>query len=743
LDEDDLPILAGVLAALTDPVPVGTVERPLARAGRVAWRAGVLVALVLLTYLPTLLASNLLDGEGDAYAHQPAPPLTWSQIWRLPATLVQQPPPGPPPVLRVFLRYESILTSGVLTHHLSGLILHAAVTVVLWLILRRLNRPGAWLAAGLFAVNPGSAAAVDWIASRGRPWGGLLALTGCWLILRAVGVPPRVNIDAADFDPDEQVRDWGYWVGLAVDPLLAVVGVLALLTGALCQPTAAVVGLIAIVLVAWRRGLRAWDLLWTVPVLVLAGASAVAAVRIPLPSDRDAVVRSLPGFLQFFWYAGRAVERMAWPLSAADLASAGTHSQALTTCGIGAGLVLVTGVLVLLRNRLGRGVAVAAACTVLLLPTVVAPMAVRPIPGLTAARQADAAATYLVVIPVLALLADVIVGSAQRVRNDLTRRATELAVAAVVLWAVAIVGMVRAHAYVDTETILRTAVRVNHRAWDQRSRLAGWYIAQKRPDQAFDALSGLTLANCPDAAVAMTQGDLLSADGNLTDAMAWYNRAGQLDPADPGPVGRQSSTLVAMGRVGDAVDNYEAAIKLHPGSAELHAGFGELMASPALASADQHNLQFAEDQFRRAIAIDPDVADWHVALATVLADQYQPNSSDDAKLIGAAKELQEAVRLDPENYNAFHNDGVILLRIGAAEQSAHMLVEAVRLRPDSATARSDLAVALIRIKKFKAAKFELTEALKLQPDFPPAVSNMKVLDRLMAAEQRRASVEGK
>ena len=730
MDEDALPWAATVLATVTDPVPSGAVERPLARAGQVAWRAAVLVALVAVTYLPTLLAPALLDGEGEAFARQPVPILTWQGWCSLPASLVQAPAFGAPPLLRKLLHLDTTVGNGTLSHHAAGTVLHAGVTVLLWLVLRRLSRPGAWLAAALFAVNPGAAAAVEWLGLRGRPWGALLALAGCWLLLRAAAVPPPVDIESAEYDPEEDPGGPMRWLSLSVRPLAGVLGIVALLAAALCQPTVAAVGLVAVLLVAWRRGLRAWDGLWIVPVLALAGMATVAALHMPPPADRDPTVLALPQALQPLWWTGAALERVAWPLAWADLALAGSRPTALATAGVGIGFFIALIGLILLKRRLGAGPAVAAGCFALLLPTMMVPSALPALPGLTAAQQVGAAATYLVAIPVLVMLADAVVAAARRVRGDLPQRTVELAAAAGAVLALGWVTTVRAAAFDNTEAILKTSRVANGRSWDYRSRLAEWYLSQNRPDPALELMSGLTTSNCPDAATAVAQGDLLATDGDLTGALAWYRLGRKLEPAAVAPVAQESAIYLRQGRVGDAIDTYERAIADHPNSAELLNDFGQLLTT-------QGDLPLAEVQFRRSEAIEPEVAATHVMLATALAGQHRFDE--------AANELQEAVRLDPENFDAFHNAGLILHALGDEKRAARMLFEAVRLRPDLSQAHSDLAVALIGLgpAKYRAAEFELNTAIRLQPDNAAAKTNMTVLHRLMEREQQRASVEGK
>jgi len=88
--------------------------------------------------------------------------------------------------------------------------------------------------------------------------------------------------------------------------------------------------------------------------------------------------------------------------------------------------------------------------------------------------------------------------------------------------------------------------------------------------------------------------------------------------------------------------DFEQALQLDPNYAPAIAGlawvegqiYRNLDANPA-------HLQRAEEYARRALALDPDLAEAHVAMGTVYSDKYDYNT--------AAREYRKATELDPDN----------------------------------------------------------------------------------------------
>jgi Flp pilus assembly protein TadD len=729
-DEDERPMAAAALAAVTDPVPVHPADgHRLGHAGQLLWRAGGLMAVVILAHLPLLINATLPDGEDDALRLAPVAVPVGADFWRLPASLIKY-PTGVPRLMGWLIRVELARANSAWSHHALAVVLQSAAAVLLWLLLRRLGRPGAWLAAAAFAAWPGGTAALAWVAQRGRPCGAVLALLGVLLLLRAAGIPPKPE-GSHEEDEEDLPTGWRRAVAAIAGPVRDAVAILALLAAALCQPGLAGAGVIAAILILWVRGrFRKLDWLVLTPALLIAVAAGVGLAR-PHATPPETLfghdpVAALSLPLRWLWQTGRAVERIAWPTVSADLATPGSPREVELTSLVG---VVFWGALVAavaVRRWAGSGPAVALAVAALLLPTAAVPPALAlPVDS---RMPGNPAATYLIVIPLLVVLADAVVVAARWIKADLPQRLAEIAAATVAVAALGAAAAVRSTTYRDTEGVLRTLVAVEGQSWSSRSLLAGYYVRNKQLDAAQAAMVGLTLGRCPDAVTAITYGRLLQADGDVAGALPWYDLAGQLDPSDVQGVIDKAAALLQLRGFGDASLCFRAGVEAHPDSAELHAAFGNLL----LQASDSQN---AADQFRRALLIDPDSSAFHVDLAASLIRLND--------VAAAAAELQRAVDLDPDNYDAYHAAGVVLFQMREYPRAIRMFQEAIRRRPDLPGARNDLGVALTQAGRYKAAIFEFEEALRLDPTNPMAKQNIEVARRRDAAQKQRALVEGK
>ncbi len=272
-----------------------------------------------------------------------------------------------------------------------------------------------------------------------------------------------------------------------------------------------------------------------------------------------------------------------------------------------------------------------------------------------------------------------------------------------------------------------TAIRPSGDAADVFVARRGSYVAISRSrDSLASGHAGVRIA--PEDLAQMNCGDVaIYVKGTATTGvLAVGARPCWLSPGNSG--GRPAVADLPLGhseldREIGAADQLWRAVGWQRDATDLRYRFGLLCRS-------QLDYGNAMEQFQKVVALRPDDADSHVALAAVLAETHQFGA--------AAAHLQEAVRLDPKNFDAFHDAGLILLQLGADRRAAVMLGHAVELRPRSAATHSDFGVALVRLRRYAEATLEFRAALAIDPTLQAAATNLNVARRL-AAKQHAAT----
>jgi tetratricopeptide (TPR) repeat protein len=120
----------------------------------------------------------------------------------------------------------------------------------------------------------------------------------------------------------------------------------------------------------------------------------------------------------------------------------------------------------------------------------------------------------------------------------------------------------------------------------------------------------------------------------------------------------------------------------------------------------------------RAVAIDPECADFHNNKGLILANL---GKTDEAVAAHA-----EAVRHRPDFAEAHNNLGNVLLKKGAFPEAVAAYRRTIALRPDYANAHNNLGVAFQKQKKLEEAIAAYRTAVTLQPDHGEAHSNLGV-----------------
>ena len=159
--------------------------------------------------------------------------------------------------------------------------------------------------------------------------------------------------------------------------------------------------------------------------------------------------------------------------------------------------------------------------------------------------------------------------------------------------------------------------------------------------------------------------------------------------------------LSQQGKLDEAQTCYEAALRRKPEFVEAYYNLGLLQAK-------RGRTTEAERNYRTALRLKPNHAESHLSLGTLLAGEKKPDE--------ALAHFQAAVQAAPTNVDARFNLALALNGRGDYAGAAAQFAEACRLQPEDVEARQSLALALLGAGKMAEATAQFREALRLRPD---------------------------
>jgi tetratricopeptide (TPR) repeat protein len=561
--------------------------------------AALLVGLLLFAYLPALNGGLVWDDD----AHLTRADLqSWhglGRIWfQVGATQQYY------PLLHsaFWLEYQ-IWGANTLGYHLTNLALHAASALLLVLLLRRLELPGAWLAAFLFALHPVSVESVAWISEQKNALSTVFYLASALMYLR--------------FDKTRRQRDYFVALGLFVAALLSK-SVTATLPAAL------------LVVLWWRRG--ALDLKRDVqplaPWLALGIGSGLFTAWVERHYVGALGVHFTLSLAQRVLVAGRVIwfylAKLAWPVSLMFVyprwnVDARVWWQWLFPLGV---VALTAALWMLARKRRG------------------------PLAGfLFFAGTLFPVLGFLNVFPfVFSFVADHFQYQASLgILVPAAWGLTWAARRAVWLPGVAVAGLAlltwnHSGTFRDAEALYSDTIARNPESWMAHNNLGSILSRQPgRYSEAMDHLEAAVRLNPESAEAHLNLGVLLSdTPGRIQEAIAHYQAALRIEPNYAVAHNDLGGALSEIpGRTQDAIAEYQAALRINPDYSEAHNNLGSAYAGMPGRSGD------AILEFEQALRGKPDLAEAQANLGTALAKV--PGRRDEA-----IEHLQIAVRLRPD-----------------------------------------------------------------------------------------------
>jgi hypothetical protein len=226
--------------------------------GSVPWVLALLVAGILVAYQPSINGGLLWDDD----AHITRPELQslggLYRIWfELGATQQYY-----PLLHSAFWLEHKLWGDAVVGYHLANILEHSLAVVLVYLILQRLEVPGALLAAGIFGLHPVMVESVAWISEQKNTLSAVFYLSAMLAYLKR-GSGKAVGGGA----PSEFGRDKYYWLSLFLFVL-----------GLLTKTVTATLPAALLVIFWWQRGTLSWrrDVLPLVPFFALGAVAGIA-----------------------------------------------------------------------------------------------------------------------------------------------------------------------------------------------------------------------------------------------------------------------------------------------------------------------------------------------------------------------------------------------------------------------------------------------------------------------------------
>ena len=266
------------------------------------------------------------------------------------------------------------------------------------------------------------------------------------------------------------------------------------------------------------------------------------------------------------------------------------------------------------------------------------------------------------------------------------------------------VAWVQAGYWRNSETLFAHALEVTSGNYVAEENLGSYLIDQ--PGRLAEALPHLERAVRLRPESGRAHSDLGIAlagmPGRFDDAIAEFQTAIRLRPDSAVPHINLANALAQGGRLKEAAAEYEAALRIQPDAsgvrehlarvtAEMHYQAGIVLASgghPGEAAAEfETTLQLDPAYAEAPTNLRTAVSRMHYQAGIALASGGHPRE--------ATAEFEAALRFDPSYAEAHNNLGVVLSQVpGREDEAIAQFREALRIRPDYADARSNLQAAL-------------------------------------------------
>jgi len=554
-----------------------------------------------------------------------------------------------PLVHSVFWIEQKLWGDSVLGYHLINIFLHGFAAIVLLRILLRLKVPGAWLAAGLFALHPVQVESVAWISEIKNTLSGLFFF--CSIL--------------AYLNFDQNRGRVAYFGSLAL-----------FLFGLMCKTAIAPLPAIILAVLWWRRGrLRLRD--DVVPSLPFFGLG-IGAGLFTAWVERNFVgahgtvfqlsilQRCLIAARDFWFY----LFKLLWPVKLTFIYPRWQISGAIWWQYLfPLTLILLLALIWRLRKK-NRGPLAAVLVFLGLLFPALGFINVYPFIYSFVADHFQ----YLACVGPLTLFAAGMTMALDSIApGKVLLRPT---ISFLLLLTLGALSWRQCRDYRDIETLWRTTIARNPDCWMAYSNLGSFLSARGNVDEAIrDFRKALEL--WPNQSKDHNNlGKALVQKGRIAEAMDHFQTALRVSPEDPDTESNIGAASLQQGDADEAISHLRRAVEKWPRHAQGHINLGNALLQ-------NREIDAAIAEYEKTLALPFDHAESHYSIGTALRQKGDVEE--------AIVHYRKALELRPDYANAHNNLGNALRQQGRTEEAVHEYEAALKSEPDSILAGNNLA----------------------------------------------------
>jgi tetratricopeptide (TPR) repeat protein len=609
-------------------------------------------------------------------------------------------------------------------HHLTNLFLHAANTVLLFLLMNGMTGKlwRSFFVAAFFGLHPVHVESVAWASERKDVLSGcfwILTMSayvcyarrpGLWrylltLLIFTLGLmskPMLVTLPFVllliDFWPLNRMRGNGFGRSSPYQPEAAAVS-----PGASTKAFAQIIKRLVLEKVPF------FALTLAASILTYIAQNSAGAVRswIELPFG----VRCANAVMSYCRYIGKTF----WPANLALIYPYQEHWP-LSLVALGAVLLLIVSIWLVLN---ARRIPYAIVGWLWFLGTLV------PTLGLVQVG-AQAMADRYMYVPSIGLFILVVWGVSNAVSTHARVRKCVVVIGVAALSVCMVCTRVQLRYWRNSEDLFRHVVNVTSDNYIAYICLGKLMVDADKQDEALDFFRTAVRIAPTYPLAQYNLGTTLIHKGELDKAITHFAMAVQDDPKMAEAQNNWGKALLDQGKLNEATKHFAEAFKLQPDNPEISYNLGTLLLK-------QSTNMGAIVRFADAIRLKPEYA---AALGNLKVAVMNLGGPD--KAIGL---IAEAAKENPGDPLLPFSSGLVLLEQGRAAEAESRFAEALRLKPGDAGFNYYLAAALIQQHKSANAIAHLEATLRLQPDNEDALNSLAWILACSPRSERRAGKE--